>query len=56
MIETYAALKAADLDAGDLSPILTALYRTAATGLVVDDGPVLPLEVLIKGATEAVKR
>jgi hypothetical protein len=57
MIETYAALKGAGLDAGDLTPILNALYRTAATGLVTDDtgGPVLPTEVFIKGATEAIR-
>ena len=53
MIETYAALKAMGLGSEDFSPILTALYRAAATGLVVDDGggPIFPWEALLKAAT-----
>lgn len=53
MIETLSALKGAGLaETADLSPIFAALYRPAATGLVVDDGggPISPLEVLFKVA------
>ena len=49
MIETYAAMRAVGLQDKDLAPILTALYRPAVTGLIDDSGPVLPIEVLMKG-------
>jgi hypothetical protein len=50
MIETLSALKGAGLADNDLSPIFAALYRPAATGLVVDDGggPISPFELLLK--------
>lgn len=48
MIETYAAMRGAGLQGGDLSPILSALYRPTNTGMVADSGPILPLEVAIK--------
>jgi hypothetical protein len=44
MIETYAAMKGHGLGEGDLSLILSALYRPASTGLIHDDGPAVPLE------------
>jgi hypothetical protein len=55
MIETYAALQSRGLDAGDLTPILGSLFRPATTGLVDDDGPVLPTEIFLKSAADAVK-
>ncbi|TWA75634.1 hypothetical protein FBZ83_12361 [Azospirillum brasilense] len=53
MVETFAALKNAGLAGGEFGPILNALYRPASTGLVSDDGPVTPLEIVVK---EAVKK
>jgi hypothetical protein len=50
MVETFAALKNAGLAGGEFGPILTALYRPASTGLVADDGPVTPLEIIVKEA------
>ena len=58
MIETFSALKGAGLaDTADLSPIFAALYRPAATGLVMDDGggPMSPLDVLVKAAVSKIK-
>jgi hypothetical protein len=52
MIETYAALRGVGVDEGDLSTILSALYRPAASALVDDGGPTLPLEILLKGVSE----
>jgi hypothetical protein len=49
MIETYAAMKGVGLEAGDLGPILAALYRSASTGNIKDDsGPVTPIEIVSK--------
>ncbi|HZH25710.1 MAG TPA: DUF6161 domain-containing protein [Azospirillaceae bacterium] len=48
MVETFAALQAAGLAGGEFGPILNALYRPAATGLIADDGPVTPLEVILR--------
>ena len=56
MIETYAALVEKGLQSSDFSIILTALYRTAATGLVDDGGPALPIEVLMKTAGDFVSK
>lgn len=56
MIETYAALKTLGLATSDLAPILAALYRPAATGLVDDNGPVLPIEIFMKTIGETVSK
>ena len=58
MIETYTAMKGAGLSAGDLSLVLRALYRPAATGLVHDDSgtPVLPLEILVDRVVKALAK
>jgi len=48
MIETYSAMKGGGLGNDDLAPVLTALYRSAATGIVEDSGPALPLEIVMK--------
>ncbi|WP_439598381.1 hypothetical protein [Falsiroseomonas sp.] len=55
MIETYSALKGGGLDSGDLTSIMTALYRPAATALVDDQGPALPLEILLRGVGDLAK-
>lgn len=56
MVETYAAMRGAGLESGDLSLVLAALYRPASTGLIEDSGPVMPLEILMKGAGEALNK
>lgn len=58
MIETYSAMKGSDLSPGDISLMLSAIYRSAATGLVEDDnsGPVTPLEIAVKGIGDAMTK
>jgi hypothetical protein len=53
MIETYAAMRGAGLQDNNLAPILAALYRPAATGLIDDSGPTRPIELLMRGIGEA---
>jgi hypothetical protein len=55
MIETYSALKQAGLETANLDQILAALYRPASTGLIADSGPVLPIEVFLKGVQKTGK-
>jgi hypothetical protein len=55
MIETYAAMRAAGLQDANLGPILTALYRPALNGLSEDQGPILPLEILLKSVGDATR-
>ncbi len=55
MIETYAALRATGLQDADLGPVLAALYRPAGV-LGEEQGPVLPIEILLKSIGEAAKR
>lgn len=52
MIETYAAMRGAGLESDNLALILGALYRPASTGIIDDTGPVLPLELVLKGLGE----
>lgn len=56
MIETLSALQAMGLKEGDLSTILSALYRPAASAMADDGGPVLPIEILMKGVADAASR
>lgn len=56
MIETLGALQAFGLRNDDLSTILSALYRPAAAAMADDGGPVLPIEVLMKGVADAASR
>jgi len=56
MIETLSALQAFGLRNDDLSTILSALYRPAAAAMADDGGPVLPIEVLMKGVADAASR
>ena len=53
MIETYAALVEQGLQTTDLSIVLTALYRPALTGIIDDNGPTLPIEILMKTMADA---
>lgn len=56
MIETYAAMRGAGLQDSDLTPILTALYRSAATGTGEDHGPVLPIELLLRAVGDTARK
>lgn len=53
MIETFSALQGAGLQDADLAPILSALYRPAASFLAEDSGPVLPIEVMLRTIGDA---
>ena len=56
MIETLTALQSVGLQSSDLSSILSALYRPAAVAMADDGGPVLPIEVLMKGVADAASK
>lgn len=53
MIERLAALQAAGLHNDDLSTALSALYRPDAAAMADDRGPILPIEILVKGVADA---
>lgn len=48
MIDTYNALRQAGLQDADLTPILNALYKQTTRGMLKDEGPSLPIEVVLK--------
>ncbi|MFM2148597.1 MAG: hypothetical protein RLZZ187_903 [Pseudomonadota bacterium] len=52
-IETLAALQAVGLRNYDLSTIPSALDRPAAAAMADDSGPILPIEILMKGFADA---
>jgi hypothetical protein len=56
MIETLTALQSVGLQSADLSTILSALYRPAAAAMADDGGPVLPIEILMKGVVDAASK
>ena len=53
MIETQTALQAVGLSSDDLSTVLSALDRPAAAAMADDRGPILPIEILMKGVADA---
>jgi hypothetical protein len=53
MIETLTALQSRGLQSGELSTILSALYRPAAAAMADDGGPILPIEILMRGVADA---